>query len=284
VTLCLPAFAAVVGLVVAAGCNAMWGIDELEYGADRAGGAASAGSTSGGFGGGSTTSGSSTATASHAGGWAGAGGSGNVAGHGGGHLCTEPCDDPPNDTCYEPSGTCDPATGECTYEPLPDGTQCAATDCGSYGSCTWSGECSNSGTRYRTCTDYECASGTCSPSSRQESDGCSRTVSNGTPCSAGYCCSNACVARNSNGNCGSCGIDCGASSCVGIVSQPGQYSCTCATNSFCRNAGFGADSTCWHDGIQSVCNCQCVSGSPCSGQCAGGGICSAVPGHNYCHY
>lgn len=278
--------AALAVTVVVGGCNLMWGIDELEYAGDDQGGAATAAPT-GSAGSGGTSSGGSGVTSSGTG-VAGSAGSaaGPVGGAGGagGGPCSEPCDDPPNDVCYQPTGTCNPSTGECSYTRLADGTECAATSCGSYGSCSWSSECSNAGTRYRTCTDYECSAGTCAPSTRQESDPCSRTVSNGTACSAGYCCANVCVARNDHDNCGSCGISCGTLSCVALVAHPGQYSCNCFTNDFCRNAGFGALATCWHDGIQSACNCQCSTGSSCTGQCAGGGICADVSGHNYCHY
>jgi hypothetical protein len=92
------------------------------------------------------------------------------------------------------------------------------------------------------------------------------------------------VARNSNGNCGSCGVSCGGQSCVQEHDHPGQYSCTCSSNAFCQGAGFGGNATCYNDGTQMLCNCQCSSGSSCGGQCAGGGTCADVSGHNYCHY
>lgn len=196
---------------------------------------------------------------------------------------TKTCSSPPDGACYETVGSCDPATGSCAYSPKQNGTPCGATTCDDWGSCQWNGECSESGTKNRACTDFKCSTGTCSPSNRSETGTCSRSIPNGTSCSAGYCCSNSCVARNSKTNCGSCGVNCGTNSCVKITGL-NYYSCTCSSNSFCRGAGFGDIATCYDGDGQMICDCQCSSGTSCGGQCAGGGTCADVSGHNYCHY
>jgi hypothetical protein len=253
------------------GCNAIWGIDDLGYGQGASAGSAGWGLGAGGHGG--------MGAAAAAGGMGAAG-----AGGGGGSPCGGPCDSPPNLECYEPLGSCEPSTGDCIYAARADTTSCGVTSCADWGACAWDGPCSNSGSRQRSCTDYLCAAGSCGPVARTESDACAQTVADGTACSGGYCCSNSCVARNSNANCGSCGVHCGSQSCVQLHDHAGQYSCTCGSDSFCRGAGFGSLATCWNDGTQMLCNCQCASGTSCSGQCAGGGTCAHVTGQNYCHY
>lgn len=193
------------------------------------------------------------------------------------------CTAPPNTACYNAAGTCNPASGACQYQTKADNTSCGTTTCGGWSACSWNGECSNSGSQSRSCTDYRCSSGTCNTVPRTENQACTRTVANGTSCSAGYCCSNSCVARNNKSHCGSCGVNCGTQSCVKITGLS-QYSCTCVSNAFCQGAGFGGIATCYTASGQSVCNCQCPSGTSCTGQCSGGGTCADVPGHNYCHY
>ncbi|HQP37351.1 MAG TPA: hypothetical protein PLI95_19340 [Polyangiaceae bacterium] len=197
------------------------------------------------------------------------------------------CTTPPNSDCYQGSGSCDPATGNCSYPSKPNGTECGATTCGAYGACAPTGECSASGTKERSCTDHKCQSGTCSPSSRTESAACSLVVTDGSPCSAGYCCSNACVPRYSNAHCGACGVECYLTSCQQIAgANPAQFSCTCTGDAYCKNAGFGPDATCYDDGKgQQLCDCQCPGGAlSCYGECPGGALCADVSGHNYCHY
>lgn len=193
------------------------------------------------------------------------------------------CNSPPDPLCYEATGTCDPASGSCQYAAKPDGTACGTTTCGDWSSCSWGGECSSTGTRSRTCTDYACSGGTCASSNRPDPGTCTRTVANGTSCSLGYCCSNTCVARNNKSHCGSCGVNCGTQSCVQITGL-NQYSCTCSSNAFCQGVGFGSIATCYSASGQMICNCQCPSGTSCTGQCSGGGVCADVTGHNYCHY
>jgi hypothetical protein len=260
-------------------CNAIWGVDQLEY--DGQGSGATSSGAGGGDSGGSTVVGGQGASAS--------GGSGTAAGPtggSGGSLCVTPCTTPPNAECYEAVGTCDPLTGDCSYPTKADGTTCGETSCPEWSVCSWDGECSSSGTRARTCTDYICSAGNCTSGTHDESDPCSRTVDNGTGCSAGYCCSHTCVARHDENNCGSCGVSCsGSTSCVQLHDHSGQYSCTCTYDSTCQGEGFGSGATCYDDLTQKLCNCQCPGGATsCTGQCAGGGICSDTPGQNYCHY
>ena len=244
------------------GCNAVWGIDDLGYGGSS--GASSLGGLGGAAGATSTTGGS--------------GGSGGAS-------CTTICDSPPNTECYEPIGSCVPPNGECSYALKPDGTACADTTCTDWSACAWDGGCSNSGSHARTCTDFVCDSGTCTATARDEAGTCSRTVSNGSGCSAGYCCSNSCVPRDDDGNCGTCGVHCSSGGCVGITGHPGRYSCKCSSNDTCQHIGFGSIATCYSYNGQMLCNCQCPGGaSSCKAECAGGGTCADVSGHNYCHY
>ncbi|HQP36511.1 MAG TPA: hypothetical protein PLI95_15085 [Polyangiaceae bacterium] len=193
------------------------------------------------------------------------------------------CNDPPGNPCLEASGSCDPGSGNCVYPNKANGTQCGSTTCDGWGTCSWNGECSGTGSHSRTCTEYKCSAGTCSPSSYNDSEGCTRTVNNGTPCSAGYCCSNNCVAKNDHANCGACGVDCGEYACVKI-SGKSFYTCSCYSNDWCRSHGFGPKATCYTYNGQSLCNCQCDGDVNCTGQCAGGATCAEVSYHNYCFY
>lgn len=151
---------------------------------------------------------------------------------------------------------------------------------GAWDACNYTTACDTAATRKRSMTTYKCAAGACKGTAGTDSEGCSRAVANGTGCGAGqYCCSGSCVAKNSNANCSSCGINCGAgSSCVGVGG--GNYACTCSSNAQCVSWGFGAGATCWAPSGQMVCNCQCT-GANC---CKGGADCYRPSGLNYCSY
>jgi hypothetical protein len=178
-----------------------------------------------------------------------------------------------------------PPSGECSYILKPDGATCAETTCGDWSACLWDGECSNSGSHGRTCTDFVCDTGTCTATARDETGDCSRTVANGSGCSVGYCCSNSCVHRDDDANCGSCGVHCSSGGCVEVHDHQSNFSCKCSSDSTCRQIGFGSIATCYDDNTQMLCNCQCPGGaSSCKGECAGGGTCADVGGQNYCHY
>ncbi|HEY8428488.1 MAG TPA: hypothetical protein VIL20_08950 [Sandaracinaceae bacterium] len=69
-----------------------------------------------------------------------------------------------------------------------DGTSCGSTTCGSWGTCGgFSDICDETGTQTRSCTDYACAAGSCSGSTRTESRSCTRDT-DGAPCSDGLWC------------------------------------------------------------------------------------------------
>lgn len=60
-----------------------------------------------------------------------------------------------------------------------DGTSCGSSTFGAWGTCSYAGQCSESGTRTRTRTDAVCTSGTCGTATATETDttACSRTTS-----------------------------------------------------------------------------------------------------------
>ena len=163
---------------------------------------------------------------------------------------------------------------------VTDGKSCGATVTPGFPACPWASACDTSATRSRTVTTFNCAAGACKATNTVQNDTCTRSVAQGTSCGTGkYCCSGSCVAKNSNANCSSCGIDCGTgSSCVGVGG--GNYSCTCSSNSQCQSWGFGTGATCWAPSGQTVCNCQCSTANCCKG----GADCFKPSGLNYCSY
>lgn len=77
---------------------------------------------------------------------------------------------------------------------VSEGTSCAAAETGSWGPCgEFSGTCDESGSQSRSVVRYECVSGTCEESLRQENRDCSRSRA-GTACGA--------VANGSWSDCG----------------------------------------------------------------------------------
>ncbi|MEZ4337424.1 MAG: hypothetical protein R3B82_12455, partial [Sandaracinaceae bacterium] len=73
-------------------------------------------------------------------------------------------------------------TGACARD--TDGTMCAATAYGTWGSCGgFSDTCDESGTRSRSQTDYACVAGTCASTVSTDTGACSRSTT-GTSCGA----------------------------------------------------------------------------------------------------
>ena len=68
-----------------------------------------------------------------------------------------------------------------------DGTMCASTTCGGYGACDYTSTCDEDATQSRTCNDFRCGAGTCAPTPRGESQGCSRDT-DGASCGGGVAC------------------------------------------------------------------------------------------------
>jgi hypothetical protein len=68
-----------------------------------------------------------------------------------------------------------------------EGDSCAASTCGTYGTCTGGSDvCATTGTATRTCTDYACAAGACTPASRSDSMACTRAT-DGVSCGSLSC-------------------------------------------------------------------------------------------------
>ena len=68
-----------------------------------------------------------------------------------------------------------------------NGSTCAATSCGSFGTCgNFGSTCDESGSQSRTCTDHVCREGMCQGTARSESRACSRDT-DGTTCANTTC-------------------------------------------------------------------------------------------------
>lgn len=108
-------------------------------------------------------------------------------------------------TCTQPEcsgGSCQSVQTSCqqTCTRNTDGDVCGSeTVCGSYGACSYSSDCTNSGTRTRTCNDYSCSGGSCTkgPDYTQQAT-CTRNTS-GNSCGSGTVCGSygACQYTNS---------------------------------------------------------------------------------------
>lgn len=155
------------------------------------------------------------------------------------------CNSPPDPKCFVATGSCDPASGGCTYAKRPDGTSC--------------GEC-------RICSDGKCI-----------------TATDETACGANvcfYCSAGACTARpvgyrydateshrccgasrtpvdisTSASHCGGCGLSCASgdscesveetSSCASHpASRTGRCTCSSGNNSDCPKGANGQYQTC----------------------------------------
>jgi hypothetical protein len=103
-------------------------------------------------------------------------------------LCVGPvCSAPPDPLCYNVPGTCDPATGACTYTPLTDGSLCSIGTCQS-GTCT--------PTIFDPCLGISCVTpGACQgPQGTCIAGGCFYPPAvNGTPCAGGTCQNGSCL-------------------------------------------------------------------------------------------
>ncbi len=87
--------------------------------------------------------------------------------------------------CATGTISCDTGAPVCVRSGnAPNGTMCAATDNGAWGSCGgFGGTCGETGSRSRTVTIYACQSGACTASSSPQSEPCSRST-DGTSCGA----------------------------------------------------------------------------------------------------
>jgi hypothetical protein len=178
----------VVACAASVACNAVSGVDDLQFGGRDATGSAATTGAVGGRGG--TTS-------------AGDGGSGNAASVGGAGGCGA-CKTPPTQ-CHAGAGRCDRELGECVYAPLParspceDGSGCTVGDqCDGTGSCVPGPLCPN----LDLCKFVQCVADECASSD----------VADGTSCGnqpAARCCGGSCVDISVNtSHCGGCGSTC----------------------------------------------------------------------------
>ncbi|RAL20327.1 hypothetical protein DL240_17245 [Lujinxingia litoralis] len=163
-----------------------------------------------------------------------------------------------------------------------DGVSCQADAMGEWSACSYATECSTSGSRTRTVTEYDCLGGSCAQSSRTETDtaGCARNtvgVSCGTTSYGGWSTcggfSNACDTTGeqtrtatdrvcSNGTCSS-------------VNRTEVQSCTRSTNgSSCGTTSYGGWSTC--GGFSNACDTTGEQTRTATDRVCSNGTCSSV--------
>ena len=111
---------------------------------------------------------------------------------------------------------CDPSASTTGWSPGNAGATCASGSCGAWSACTFSGTCSNTGTRTRTCTAYTCGGGTCG--------GTSSTQTDTTSCT-----------RNTDGT--ACGIGCNASCSSGLCTDHCPVKTVCMCGGQCLTPG-----------------------------------------------
>lgn len=97
--------------------------------------------------------------------------------------CTPGADCSTGNPCETGTIDCSGGTPVCTRSGnAPNGTSCGTTENGPFGSCGgFSSTCDETGTRSRTITRYECASGSCQSMNETDTESCSRSTG-GTSC------------------------------------------------------------------------------------------------------
>lgn len=182
--------------------------------------------------------------------------------------------------CTVGAGVCNPATGECDYDPVSEGTMCddgnACTEgdtCDGAGACTPGPTCPGApvcGTR--TCVGGECVSG---------------NAANGTSCGeldGDRCCGGACTNVSMDpDNCGGCGIGCAPQRpcnradeppCVPVPPFGRSGRCECLTDLHCPVgqvcdlvSGSGTELRCIPEAGRNACPDQEFDYPNCGGYC-----------------
>ncbi|NUP13395.1 MAG: hypothetical protein HOW73_45735 [Polyangiaceae bacterium] len=198
-------------------CNAISGLDELEFDLEEPTGN-----------GGSTTS---TALGGSGGAGGGVGGMGT-----GGETCVPPCE-PPLGGCYELDAAC--VDGKCVFTPVAQNTPCEDGDactegdtCDGEGSCVSGPSCPSD----NPCVDRTCDAGSCVDAQLGDGTSCGAAA-------ADRCCDGACVDISIDTvHCGGCGRSCevgeGCQSAADTSScdpHPAETTgrCTCAGTADC---------------------------------------------------
>ncbi len=170
-------------------------------------------------------------------------------------------------------GVCDPTTGTCSAEPMPDGTSCSDADpCTTGDTCT-AGTCTGSATDCSGMSDM-CHTGTCNPAT----GACeARPVMDGTSCDDGDACTTSDVCTT--GTCAGSAVDCSGSADMCNTAACDPTSGACVTTPV-------IDGTSCDDGNLCTTGDSCTSGT-CGGtavDCSGSadmcntGVCDATTG------
>ncbi|MBZ4376441.1 hypothetical protein [Corallococcus sp. AS-1-6] len=171
------------------------------------------------------------------------------------------------------AGTCQAYTGTETADCYrsTEGKSCGTTTAGSWGACSYSGTCAESGTQSRSVTTRTCSSGSCGSFTTTEQGNCGRSTT-GTVCGINIGPWSAC--GGFSGTCGRTGTQslvettllCASGSCSGSASRTITNTCERDTTGVSCN-----------DGNSCTTGDTCDSGGSCSGtqmSCPGGGTCS----------
>jgi hypothetical protein len=177
------------------------------------------------------------------------------------HMCTFPAKDCSSLTDECGTGTCQLATGNCVKVPTNENLSCGqGLVCPSFGACGgFANTCANDGTQSRTCQQYACQAGTCTPHDTPQTQACTRNT-DGTTCQS-----------TDVAGCGACGGF--ASTC----DESGTMTCTCTTYTCMSGGCQPASSSCTRscsrntdgDGCGSV-KCPDLSFAP---KCCLSGVC-----------
>ena len=230
--------------MMAAACNSISGVDDLDFG--DADGAQSGNGAADGAGAAGTSTGSGTGPAS----------SGTGAGNCGA------CDVPPSPCLVWTTGVC--VDGHCEWSPEREGEPCDDDN-----PCTESGTCDGRGACVPgpECPPIDCMDRSCG------ADGCvDTTAGDGTLCgamaAANRCCGGVCKdLTNDAMNCGGCGLECGSGTC-----EPIELTTECVEGC--------SPEPCDSMAVMTSGRCTCIGGGECP---SGGQVCvDVLPVKNKC--
>ena len=195
-------------------------------------------------------------------------------------TCSNSATGTKTDTYCSSNGTYASSSSSCSCSRNTDGTGCGTTY-GAWGSCSYAGTCSNSGSQSRTVYSNVCSAGSCvTGSTSSESQACTRDTS-GTSCgTTAYGAWSACSYSSTCSNSGSqtrsvTTYTCSSGSC-GSSTSTETGTCTrntdgtsCGTSNTCGPSGNAihdyfwcqSGSCTWRDGYSESCSCGCSGGS-----------------------
>ena len=175
-------------------------------------------------------------------------------------VCTQgqakSCSTPPAGGCYEGLGSCTPSTGLCTYQPLPQGTNCSDADL-----CTLADQCDGNGTcagSTKSCASFTTCIDT-STSQLNWSGSCNATTGNCVYSQTDKTCGTGC-----NSSSGLCNFDpCEGVSCNEPLTNCHEPQGTCS-NGACSYSLKAAGSSC-DDGKACTSIDRCSAAGACDG-------------------